>query len=208
MESTSRRPELYAHMTPGPYATEHEFISGFLKDISKKRVDMLTYAIIDKTRPPSKEDDEGALAGMVSYQSVSKINQSAEIGYIIILPAFQGTHVATNAAGILLENALTSTEEGGLGFKRMVWQASSVNEASIRLAEKLGFCREGTLSWYRKVPHGKKKFKIGNGRPLPRDSHIDDVWRDMIVLSHCFDQWQHGGLETVRAAMDRNMPIA
>lgn len=70
------------------------------------------FAVIDKTRPPSPED-EGELAGTISYINTSKVNLSSEIGVVIILPEYQRTHVTTNAVGLLLQYAFAPPVEGG-----------------------------------------------------------------------------------------------
>src|SRR5438034_7525152 len=114
-------------MTPGPYESEDEFIRGFMQGMSNSFIEMCTFAIIDKTRPPSVEDDEGALAGMVSYMCTSTTHLSTELGFLIVLPPFQRSHVTTNAVGLMLQNAFLPLDQGGLGMRRISWQSSSAN---------------------------------------------------------------------------------
>jgi RimJ/RimL family protein N-acetyltransferase len=54
--------------------------------------------------------------------------------------------VATRALGLLSRWAVTAG-----GFRRIDLQAASANTASLRVAERCGFVREGVLrsSWYR-----------------------------------------------------------
>ena len=99
-------------MSPGPYETKEEFIQKFIEEMSNAKTDMLTYAVIDKTQPPSDEDEEGALAGMISYMSSSTVNLCTEIGFVIVLPPFQRTHVTTHAVGLMLQNAFISVGDG------------------------------------------------------------------------------------------------
>ncbi|KIJ62893.1 hypothetical protein HYDPIDRAFT_62566, partial [Hydnomerulius pinastri MD-312] len=78
-----------------------------------------------------------------------------EIGVLCILPAFQRTHVASHAVGILLKYAFAlprvtpsgETEGHGLGARRVHWYAHPDNEPSLRLAARMGLQREGTLRW-------------------------------------------------------------
>ncbi|KAL8710358.1 MAG: hypothetical protein Q9225_007306, partial [Loekoesia sp. 1 TL-2023] len=128
---SSPHPSLYAHIPRGPYSSLDDFLTDFINSVDPNPAWQL-YAIIDKTRPTSQptNDPSGALAGMICYLSSSAQHLSTEIGFLVILPAFQRTHVTTNAVGLLLRYALDSPDEGGLGLRRVQWQASSVNEAS------------------------------------------------------------------------------
>lgn len=69
----------------------------------------------------------------------------AEAGYWVA-PQERGAGVATRALALLARWALT---DGGLA--RLDLQASVANPASIRVAERCGFVREGTLrrAWHR-----------------------------------------------------------
>lgn len=165
---------------------------------------MVSFAIIDKTKPPSAADEEGELAGMMSYMNSSPVHLCTEIGYIIILPQFQRTHVNSNAVGLLLRYALQVPSQGGLGLRRVQWQCSSVNAPSIRAAERLGFKKEGIMKWHRVFPGGKDNAKVHNGREMPRGSlDEEDYARDTVVLAHCWDDWEQGGRENIQAIMNR-----
>ena len=69
----------------------------------------------------------------------------AEIGYWVA-PAERGRGVAGRALALLSAWAVTDG-----GFARLDLQAALANAASIRVAERCGFVREGTLrdAWYR-----------------------------------------------------------
>lgn len=163
---------------------------------------MILYAVIDKTLPKSKEDEDGALAGILAYMNTSAVNLSTEIGCVITLPSFQRTHVTSNAVGLLLQYALEPASGGGLGLRRVQWQTSSMNTSSIRTAERMAFKMEGVLRWDRIFHGGKAKGKIGNGCRLPRGSE-DDLARDTVLFSLCWDDWEQGAKEKVQAVMDR-----
>jgi len=199
---SSSHPELYAHIPFGPFATEKELVDEFIEGIVQPKNDFLLYAVIDKTRPNSKEDEEGALAGVIAYLNTSTANLSTEIGCVITLPPFQRTHVTSNAIGLLLQHALELPSNGGLGLRRVQWQANSVNAASLRTAERMGFKMEGILKWDRIFYGGKAKGKVGNGRELPRGNN-DDLGRDTALLSLCWDDWEEDARVKVQAAMDR-----
>jgi RimJ/RimL family protein N-acetyltransferase len=206
-------------MGAGPYSSAAEFVTSFLEGTVDANPTITTFAIIDKTQAPApspadsssdpksacRVEEEGELAGMVSYMNASVANRAVEIGYLVVLPRFQRTHVTTNAVGLLVSYALNRPDAGspGLGLRRVVWQTSVANVASIVVAERMGFVREGVLKWDRLFAKGRLKHKEGNGRPLPEGSDEDDVWRDTVVLGLCWDTWAEGGRSKVEAAMAR-----
>lgn len=196
-------PELYMHIPFGPYETVEDFVDNFVLGVVYPSPARILYAIIDKTRPASDEDKDGALAGVLSYCNSSPTNLSTEIGFVIILPLFQKTHVTANAAGILLQYALDPPERGGLGLRRVQWKTSSANLASIRSAERMGFRKEGVLRWDQVFHGGKAKGKMGNGQPMPPSGKEEDLGRDTVLFSLCWDDWEQGGREKLQAIMDR-----
>ena len=193
---------MYSHIPSfGPFSAEQE-LHDYIEKIARPDRGTILFAVIDKTRNRSREDDEGAIAGMIAYKNTSTANLSTEISYVITLPPFQRTHVASNAVGLLLQYALEPPSNGGLGLRRVQWQANSLNVASLRTAEKMGFKMEGILRWDRIFHDGKARGKTGNGRDPPEGSE-DDLGRDTVLLSHCWDDWEQGEREKVLAIMDR-----
>ena len=192
---------MYTHIPFGPFSAEKE-VHGLIDNVVLPDHGMILFAVIDKTRDRSGEDDEGALAGMIGYMNTSTRNLSTEIGCVITLPPFQRTHVTSNAVGLLLQYALEPPSNGGLGLRRVQWQTNSLNVASLRAAEKMGFKMEGVLRWDRIFHDGKARGKTGNGRDPPKGSE-DDIGRDSVLLSHCWDDWEQGGREKVLAVMER-----
>lgn len=77
--------------------------------------------------------------GNLSFWTVSKLGKIAEIGYWVRSDeTSQG--VCTEAVDVLLEEAFDS-----LGYHKVVLRIAVGNDASDRVAEKLGFTREGVL---------------------------------------------------------------
>ena len=148
------------------------------------------FAIIDQTRHPPTEGLDGALAGIVGYLESVPAHLSTEIGFIFILPSFQKTRVASTAVGLMLQYAFEPRERGGLALRRVQWQTNSLNSASRRLAERMGFQIEGILRWQRIFPGGRRKGKMGNGREPPEGSDGDDLGRDTVMLAICWDDWK------------------
>ncbi|KAK0674666.1 acyl-CoA N-acyltransferase [Cercophora samala] len=190
-------------MPTGPYATTEEFVSQFLEQTSRQNPGWFTFAVVDLTRPASPEDEEGELAGMMSFMDTSPVHLSTEIGCIVIFPEYQRTYVTTNAVGLMLRYALDSPEQGGIGLRRVQWKTSSANAASARTAERLGFRHEGVLRWHMIFKGGDGKHKVGNGKALPRDSPAGDYGRDTVILGLCWDDWEGGAREKVGGLMAR-----
>ncbi|KAF9243079.1 hypothetical protein BU15DRAFT_59957 [Melanogaster broomeanus] len=83
-----------------------EYPSDFLRFIEMCRRDKtaVVFAAIDTTRlDPKHPEWEGSLAGIFGLLQTDKTNLVTEIGPAIVLPAFQRTHVASHAVGLLPE---------------------------------------------------------------------------------------------------------
>ncbi len=90
------------------------------------------YSIRSKTIP-------GTHIGNVSIWTVSKLGKIAEIGYWVRSDE-TNNGVCTEAVDRILKEAF-----GGLGYHKAVLRIAVGNDASERVAEKLGFTREGVL---------------------------------------------------------------
>jgi RimJ/RimL family protein N-acetyltransferase len=199
-------PGLWAHVPAGPFSSEAE-----LADLLQAKppfigAGTLTYAVIDTTRPATDPsiDADGQFAGMISYMNSNFSNRATEIAAIFVLPPFQRTHVTTNAVGLMLQHAFKPASEGGLDLVRVSWQTGSTNAASLRLAERFGFQREGLLRWHMPFRNGQSEGKQGNGaKGLPPGSEENDLWRDTVVFGLCWDDWAEGGAEKTLALMER-----
>ncbi|KAK6340593.1 hypothetical protein TWF696_008919 [Orbilia brochopaga] len=208
MRVAKQHPEIWAHGPIGPFDSAQSFVSDFIETFVRPKTDMMLYAVIDKSKPSDGVDDDGVLAGLISYISTSPTNLCTEIAFVITLPPFQRTHVTSNAVGLLLNFALNSPDEGGLGFRRVQWMTSTVNYRSIRTAEKMGFTKEGIIRWDRLYPGGRRKGKLSSGKSLQakgRATHMDedDLGRDSVMLSMCWDDWfLEGKREHVNGRMD------
>ncbi|MGH8944935.1 MAG: GNAT family N-acetyltransferase [Acidimicrobiia bacterium] len=85
------------------------------------------------------KDDPGTHVGNISMWTVSKLGKIAEIGYWVRTDR-TSRGICTEAVDRLLEEAFTA-----MGFHKVVLRIAVGNDASDRVAEKLGFTREGTL---------------------------------------------------------------
>jgi RimJ/RimL family protein N-acetyltransferase len=171
---------------------------------------MILFVIIDKTRTDEFHvDKDGAFAGTIGLLNTSVEHLSTEFGFVVIFPAFQRTHVTSNAIGLLMRYTLDLPNEGGLGLRRVVWQANAPNNASVRAAERMGFRKEALMRWDRVLEGGWEKGKVGNDRAMPNrgaeggDGEKQEMGRDTVTLSHCWDDWEEGGRDKVKSVMER-----
>ncbi|KAF7986826.1 hypothetical protein HWV62_12520 [Athelia sp. TMB] len=187
-DASAPHPELYKYLPFGPFSTLADYVDTFVESRVHSNPSNVLFAIIDTTGA------EDAVAGTIGLQAASPANLSAEIGFVIVLPAFQRTHVARTAIGLLLRYALDapSGDGGGLGLRRVQWQAHSENKASVRAAERLGFRVEALIRWDR-VLRDDKLGKVGRGGQIGRDT-----W----MLGICWDDWEGGVRAAVNAILE------
>jgi len=155
----------------------------------------LSFAIINKTGATSNDDGapaDGTMAGIIGAVHCIPQHLKVEIGPVIIFPAYQGTHVTKHAIGAMLKYWLDVPSQGGMGFRRVAWTANPMNKASIRIAEKMGFKREGEMRWTWVLVEGKpgKDVDVEGDRGVGKG-------RDTAVLSLCCDDWEDGLREQV-----------
>ncbi|EKM51011.1 uncharacterized protein PHACADRAFT_262957 [Phanerochaete carnosa HHB-10118-sp] len=163
----------------------------------------ILFAIIDKTRPDDSHPHWGGrLAGALGFLDANAKELSAEIAYVAILPAFRRTHVASNAIGILMRYCLElpTASPPGLGLRRVLWRAHHENLPSARLAERMGFKREGLLRWMWTVAEERALDGI---KPREGDSRPKNYGRHTIMLATCWDDWEGGVREIVQKQMAR-----
>lgn len=95
-------------------------------------------------------------------------------------------------------------ERGGLGLRRLQWQANERNGASVRVAEKMGFRREGVVRWDRvvgeHVERGGDSEGVGARKGEPR---AELGGRHSVMLGICWDDWEGGGRERAEEVMRR-----
>ncbi|MEA1902239.1 MAG: GNAT family protein [Actinomycetota bacterium] len=85
------------------------------------------------------KDDPGTHIGNISVWTVSKLGKIGEIGYWV-KSGRTSNGVCTEALDSVLEEGF-----GSLGYHKAILRIAIGNDASDRVAEKLGFTREGVL---------------------------------------------------------------
>jgi RimJ/RimL family protein N-acetyltransferase len=139
------RAELFKYISFPVIETEADFIRELYDNISMSPGDCI-YAIFDKTSEHGEENSN--YAGVISLTATNPANAVTEMG-VLIFPAFQRTHISTNAIGLLLLWILDPPSAGGLGLRRVEWQTHAENQASRKVALRMGFELEGILRWQR-----------------------------------------------------------
>jgi RimJ/RimL family protein N-acetyltransferase len=128
-------------VVPHNYTERHarDFIGGTAADIANGRE--LALAIVDP-------DDR--LLGALGLSNFDWIDLKGEIGYWMVAES-RRQGIGARATRLLAVWALTN-----LGLERVELLANPRNQASLRLAERAGFTREGTLRHYRRR-HGVRE---------------------------------------------------
>lgn len=130
---------------PSPYTEEdaRAFIGGRSRAVPEYSVPEHSYAI----------EVGGSLAGAIGM-SVNSMNYRGRIGYWIAAPA-RGHGVCTRALRVLSRWALDE-----LGLRRLDLITDPDNVASQRVAEKVGFQREGVMRSHLLHPDGRLRDSV------------------------------------------------
>lgn len=122
---------------------------------------LVPYAVIDLR--------SGRAVGLVCFMAMDRENGSVEIGHVTWSPRMKNTVLGTETVWLLLRQAFA------LGYRRVEWKCDSLNDASRRAAERLGFVFEGRFR--------QKIVRKGRNRDSDWLSMIDGEWpqRDAVL---------------------------
>ena len=123
-----REGTLWTYMVVGPFSSEEEFRTWLQAACATD--DPLFYAIVDLT--------SGRAVGMAAYLRIQPSVGVIEIGNITYSPRLQKTALATEAMFLLIQRVFDE-----LGYRRYEWKCDSLNIASRKAAERLGFSFDG-----------------------------------------------------------------
>ena len=126
--SEDREGILWTYMPVGPFSSRDEF-SKWL-DSACASSDPSFYAIVDFST--------GKATGVAAFMRINPDIGVIEIGNITYSPALQKTAAATEAMFLMLSRVFDE-----LGYRRCEWTCDSLNAASRRAAERLGFSFDG-----------------------------------------------------------------
>jgi len=189
-----------------PYAPEtfSQFLA--MRERFRREPEWCEFAVFDRTRAGHEDGDreDGALAGVMTLINTSGHNLSTEIGFILILPEFQHTHVARTAVALLLRYCLQlpSASPPGLGFRRVQWCAHPHNRPSIGLARKMGFKEEGLLRFTWVLPDIEAIKRVGFKVKRKDSEEEERPARHTAYLAICWDDWEEGVRERVQTLVE------
>ncbi|EGN91639.1 hypothetical protein SERLA73DRAFT_192189 [Serpula lacrymans var. lacrymans S7.3] len=177
-----------------------QLLLGFTEFLVRRQPENILFAIIDTTRPdPARPELQGSLAGLIGLLYTSTMMLKTEMGPVVVLPAFQRTHVATHAVGTLLRYALETPTNGGMGMRRVAWTAHPDNVSSHKAATRMGFKVEGQLRWFMTMQPGSVEgLAVREGDPTP-----EKLGRDSVLYAICWDDWEKEARELVNRAITR-----
>ena len=158
-------------------------------------------AVIDRTRAdPEHPEWDGSFAGTLGLLSTAPANLTTELGYVILFPQFHHTHVAKDMVGVMLRYVLglPTASPPGIGFRRVEWRAHPGNKPSLGLAERMGFKRDGLMKWFWVLP--EELTDMGDKCTRP-DAFQGRTGRHTVILSVCWDDWEGGVDEKVKAVL-------
>lgn len=189
-QGSAPHPDLYEFIPWENFTDASDFVKQVIDSRVRPDTGVILYAVIDKTRTSTAGSSPSSanFAGIIGYMNTSTANLSTEIGYAIILPPFQRTHVTTNAIGLLLQYALDLPPHG-LGLRRVQWKANKLNTRSIGIVQKLGFKLEAVLRWDR-IFVGLKASASNGVKERAEDSRPGTVGTDTALLALCWDDWE------------------
>ena len=115
---------------------------------------LVPYAVI--------EQRSGRAVGLVCFMAIEREHGSVEIGHVTWSPRMKNTVLGTESIWLLLRQAFA------LGYRRVEWKCDSLNTASRRAAERLGFIFEGRFR--------QKIVRKGRNRDSDWLSMIESEW--------------------------------
>ncbi len=105
----------------------------------------------------------GVASGWIALMDIQPKNAAIELGGVWFSPRMQRTRAGTEAIFLLLKLAADD-----LGYRRLVWKCHSLNAASKRAAQRLGFTYEGR--------HRMHMVTKGHQRDTDWYSIVGDEW--------------------------------
>lgn len=138
-----------ASTRPESLADTVSWVAGKVEDAA-----LVPFAVIDMRTERA--------VGLVSYMAIDRKMGSVEIGHVTWSRQMKQTPLGTEAIWLLLSNAFAA------GYRRLEWKCDSMNTASRRAAERLGFSWEGRLR--------QKMIRKGRNRDSDFLSIIDGEW--------------------------------
>ncbi|KAK4544000.1 hypothetical protein LTR36_004774 [Oleoguttula mirabilis] len=195
-------PDMFKYLPLPLFDVEADFNREVYDKYIKHSPEDCLFAVFDKVTAAGSEDPSKSYAGLMSLTHTNPENAVTEIG-VIVFPAFQRTHVGTNAIGLLLMWTLDRPSAGGLGLRRVEWQTHTENAASRRTALRMGFEFEGIARWQRVVLPGKVGLPV-DALQERNGTKEEGRGRSSAIFSIVWDEWDEKRPSVV-AQMERRL---
>ncbi len=143
-EAASGAEASFTYVPYGPFPTR-ESLASFIAPAAARH-DPMMWAI----RPVAS----GVVSGWLGLMDIQPENAAIELGRVWFSPRLQRTRAATEAVFLLLKRCADE-----LGYRRIVWKCDTLNAASIRAAQRLGFTHEGILRAH-KIVKGRQRDSV------------------------------------------------
>jgi RimJ/RimL family protein N-acetyltransferase len=118
---------MWTYLFSGPFSSFYEYRAWL--EPRPASDDPLFFAFVDRGRAQA--------VGTGAYLRIDAANGVVEVGHLAFSPPMQRSPVATEAMYLMMKNVFE------LGYRRYEWKCDSLNAASRRAAERLGFTFEG-----------------------------------------------------------------
>ena len=128
-EENGTKPELWEYVLSSAFSSFEEFAK-FLKTLEEAGSNK-TYVCILK---------DGTIGGYLSLMNIDLENSRAEIGRVLFGSKMQKTTASTESIFLIMKAAFED-----LNFRRLEWRCNSLNQPSIKAANRYGFLFEGRL---------------------------------------------------------------
>ena len=122
-------PEVNRFNSHGRFPKSQEELLNYVKSVRKNNT-IVVLAVIDKTNNEH--------IGNISLQSISWIDRSADLAFLLGNTSYAGKGYMYDAGTLIIQHAFKI-----LNFRRITCGTSSENIGMLKLAEKLGFKKEG-----------------------------------------------------------------
>ena len=153
---------LWTYLPDGPFASFEDY-RAWLSDPNLEK-QWLGHAIISR--------ETGKACGFARYRRGDAANGVIEIGSVVFSPSLKRSRVATEAIFLLMKNVFD------LAYRRCEWKCDSLNAASRRAAQRLGFSYEGVFR--------QAIVRKGRNRDTAWFACIDSEWPE---LRAAFERW-------------------
>ncbi|EMH4161791.1 GNAT family N-acetyltransferase [Pluralibacter gergoviae] len=164
LDAAAHAADLYAAFALAPDNRDWTWLNSNRPDSVEACAAWLEEKVSDPALVPFAviESQSGRAVGVVCFMSIDRAHGTVEIGHVTWSRAMKQSAIGTEAVWLLLREAFAC------GYRRVEWKTDSLNTASRRAAERLGFTFEGRFR--------NKMVRKGRSRDSDWLSIIEEEW--------------------------------